>query len=57
MVLPVWVALHMAAAYASETRLFMVPISLVLIPAALYRLPHQEIREKRVPVSGALSET
>jgi hypothetical protein len=36
-VVPVWMIVHLTSALANETRLFLVPVALIVIPAALYR--------------------
>jgi hypothetical protein len=44
-VVPIWIAIHLVASLANETRLFLVPLALVLIPAAVHG--GELVREKR----------
>lgn len=37
LIVPLWFAVHFASALVNETRLFLVPVALVFIPAALCR--------------------
>ena len=46
-VVPVWVAVHFAAALVAETRLLLVPQALAFIPGALFGLTSSETRQDR----------
>jgi hypothetical protein len=51
-VVPVWMIVHLTSAMANETRLFLVPVALVVIPAALYRREGVESPPARPPTGS-----
>lgn len=50
LILPVWILLHMGHAVVRETRLFLIPVSLILIPGILWGFQsHTEVEKGKPP--------